>query len=419
MGAQVAAGIGSVAAPIIAGAIGRGEAAGDLGQSRDAFNLGVQELLNIGMPPDLSQKIMYEKFVSAGIMKPELEAEILAGPSQVSLIKEDPKLKEAQMKSLAALEARGKAGFTPEERAQLNQVRLQAERDAEAKRQQIMQNFAARGQAGGSAELINQLQASQGSANQGAQQSLQASGLASQRALQAITSAGQLGGNIRGQDFDVERTKGSAADEMNRFNINNQLGTQQRNVSSKNLAQEKNLDMAQRLGEMNTAMNNQEALRQADAKRQYWLDQAERSRMRSGAYTGQSSYLQQQGDRTMAKWDKIGQGISEGLGGASSYFGKKGSKGGGQESMMAGESSSNAGMVTAWEGGQVGYNSGGQVPGQAMYNTDHPANDTVPARLSPGEIVVPKTLAESKMGKEILKLINAHNSFRNKISGNE
>lgn len=39
-------------------------------------------------------------------------------------------------------------------------------------------------------------------------------------------------------------------------------------------------------------------------------------------------------------------------------------------------------------------NDGGMVPGQAKVAGDHPANDTVPAMLSPGEVVVPKSVVE-------------------------
>ena len=36
---------------------------------------------------------------------------------------------------------------------------------------------------------------------------------------------------------------------------------------------------------------------------------------------------------------------------------------------------------------------GGTVPGHALYDGDHRANDTVPAMLSPGEIVIPRSFA--------------------------
>jgi hypothetical protein len=40
------------------------------------------------------------------------------------------------------------------------------------------------------------------------------------------------------------------------------------------------------------------------------------------------------------------------------------------------------------------FRDGGQVPGEAEHAGDHPDNDTVPAMLSPGEVVVPRTLVK-------------------------
>jgi hypothetical protein len=46
-------------------------------------------------------------------------------------------------------------------------------------------------------------------------------------------------------------------------------------------------------------------------------------------------------------------------------------------------------------GGMVNYRSGGTVPGQAPVAGDSAKNDVVPAMLSPGEIVVPRSHANN------------------------
>lgn len=46
---------------------------------------------------------------------------------------------------------------------------------------------------------------------------------------------------------------------------------------------------------------------------------------------------------------------------------------------------------------------GGHVPGSPMVHGDSPANDTVPAMLSPGEIVIPRTKAQNpELAKEFI-----------------
>ena len=56
-----------------------------------------------------------------------------------------------------------------------------------------------------------------------------------------------------------------------------------------------------------------------------------------------------------------------------------------------------AGMAVATGGASkaVGMSEGGVVPGKAQVPGDSPANDTVPAMVSPGEIVIPRTSAIS------------------------
>ena len=51
------------------------------------------------------------------------------------------------------------------------------------------------------------------------------------------------------------------------------------------------------------------------------------------------------------------------------------------------------GMMTAAHGGQVNLKGGGHVPGKAAVKGDSIKNDTVPAMLSPKEIVIPRSIA--------------------------
>lgn len=53
------------------------------------------------------------------------------------------------------------------------------------------------------------------------------------------------------------------------------------------------------------------------------------------------------------------------------------------------------GGIASGVGSLMGLSHGGPVPGQPSIAGDHPANDTVPAMLSPGEIVIPRSQAKS------------------------
>jgi len=56
----------------------------------------------------------------------------------------------------------------------------------------------------------------------------------------------------------------------------------------------------------------------------------------------------------------------------------------------------NTKMMTAAHGGEApDYRAGGHVPGKAAVEGDSPKNDTVPAMLSPGEVVLPRSVTKS------------------------
>jgi hypothetical protein len=59
-----------------------------------------------------------------------------------------------------------------------------------------------------------------------------------------------------------------------------------------------------------------------------------------------------------------------------------------------------AAAATFAKGGKVDFRKGGNVPGKAKVKGDSEENDTVPAMVSPGEIVVPRTVAQSPNAPE-------------------
>lgn len=272
----------------------------------------------IGAPPDLSEKIILDQLQLAGVLTPELEADVRQLTSQVSQIQKDDQLRGLQTKALQEISKRGRVGLTPEERAQYNVLRGETQRDLEAKQQQIKQDLAMRGQAGGGAEIAARLLSSQESADRASEEADRISALASQRAMQAIAQSGEMAGNLRGQDFQEEVTKGSAADQFNRFNLENQMQIAQRNIDRRNVAQERNLGEKQRIQDTNVGMANQERYRQAEAKRQNWQDKLAAASAKIGVITGMTpgitQGMMQQGKAKANMWTGLAGGISGTMG---------------------------------------------------------------------------------------------------------
>lgn len=89
---------------------------------------------------------------------------------------------------------------------------------------------------------------------------------------------------------------------------------------------------------------------------------------------------------------KLMGGILGGLGGATGLFAHGGMVSGYAQGGMAGPQSTVGRFFAAAPMNMMG---GGPIPGQAKTDGDSQKNDTVPAMLSPGEIVVPRTAAKS------------------------
>lgn len=307
------------AAPIIGSALGNLFGAGDREEAERLMNEAMQEIDRVGAPPDLSKEILLEKFTQAGLYTPELESAIDAGVSKVAQIQEDPELRKSQMGALDILQQRGKGGLTPEDRAALNQVRGEVQRDSEAKRQQIMQNMQARGLGGSGAELIAQLQGAQAGTDRASEEGDRLAAMSSQNALQALMQGSNLAGSVRGQDFDVNQARAAAEDEINRFNVQNAIARQSRNVGSQNQAQMQNLSEKQRIADANNQMANAERYRQAEAQRQQWLDKMSQAQAKAGAKQSQASNLQGQAAQTAQMGQSIGAGIGAGAGAYANY----------------------------------------------------------------------------------------------------
>lgn len=305
---------GMVAAPIVGGLVGNMMAQKDKAAQKKAMKAALAELEAVGMPPDLSKEIIVEELQRQGVYTPELEQEINVAESEYRQIKEDPELQKAQLKALSGLQDRAKVGLSAEDRASLNQVRQEVQRDAEAKRQQVLQQMQARGMGGSGAELIAQLQAGQAGAELASQQSDTLMAQAQQRALDALGRSGQMAGEMQQAQFGREAQIAQAIDERNRFMAENSIARQQRNVASLNQAQAANLAEQQRLHEANIAARRAEAERQSAEQGSQWDRKLGLAGAKSNVLTGQANTYGQQAQSTAQGYSQMGSGVGTGLG---------------------------------------------------------------------------------------------------------
>ncbi len=305
-----------VAAPIVGGLLGNVMSQGDRNAQKKAMKQALKELESVGLPPDLSKEIIYQQFQQVGIMTPQLEEDLndSIAESELSKIEEDPSLRKAQLEALASMQNRAKVGLSAEDRAALNQIRNEVQRDAEAKRQQVLQSMQARGMGGSGAALIAQLQAGQDAQNLASQQSDTAMAQAQSRALQALGQSADMASQVRGQDFDVNQAKAAAIDERNRFLAENSIARQQRNVASLNQAQAMNLQEQQRIAEANIQQANQEKLRQVAEQGSLYDRTLGYKQAKANALTGQAGTYGANAAATAQGYAQMGAGVGQAAG---------------------------------------------------------------------------------------------------------
>lgn len=303
--ALAASGIASIGGSVIGAIAG----AGDRQKAQDAMNAAYAQIAAIGAPPDMAQAIVRQNLQQVGVYTPALEQAITQDVSKVSQIQEDPTLRNAQTQALQGLQQRGSQGLTAVERGAFNEARDKSAKEVEAKRQQVIQSLAQRGLSGSGAEIAAQLGAAQSGDQDLAAGGDRLAATAAQNALQATAQAGQLGGQIRSQDFSNAQTKAQAEDALNQFNINNQIARQQRNISSQNTAQQGNLSEQQRVSDTNINAANAEKLRQLQGQQQNWQNAQQLAQAKANALTGQAQNSQAQGNATAASIAGVGQGI--------------------------------------------------------------------------------------------------------------
>jgi len=136
-------------------------------------------------------------------------------------------------------------GLTAIDRARIAQSHQGQEQELRANREAIMQNAQEQGRAGGQAQLLAQMQASQGTANMRAMNDLQTNALGLQRKDSAIGSMGALGGQVQ-----------SAQDSIDRMNTEGKRLVQQRNIERKNAGIDTKYEDEQTTGRANTDTKN-------------------------------------------------------------------------------------------------------------------------------------------------------------------
>lgn len=163
-------------------------------------------------------KQLAEKY---GKLDPKINAETV-GPSALGTA--DPATKAAQMDALRELQTQySKGGMDAIGQSQVAEANQSTNRNAQAQANSIQGRARASGNNNSGVTLALQEQAGQDAAERGNQQAMGAAAGAQRRQQGAVGAAGELAGNVRGQDY----TAAGAEDAVNRYNSQMKMGAQQ------------------------------------------------------------------------------------------------------------------------------------------------------------------------------------------------
>lgn len=265
---------------------------------------------NVDIPKLQQLQIQLQPYKEAGMLTPELEQTVYQPDSMMSQISTDPRLKDAQMGALTNLQKMSTGGLNVSDASMLDQIQRNSAIAEKGKEQQILQGMQQRGQAGSGSELAAKLSSAQNSANNAGSQSLQVGATATQRALEALMNSGQLGGQMRSQDFGEQSAKAQAQDVINQFNTRNRQAVIGQNVQANNAAQAANLQNKQNIMNQNTGLANQQTEYNTKAVQQNYENQLRKAQGIYSADNTQANNLLNQQQRSNDAFSGTMSGIT-------------------------------------------------------------------------------------------------------------
>lgn len=262
------------------------------------------------IPSEEARKIVYEKFQAIGALTPEMEQAILAAPSAFEKVTVDPTLGAAQRQALANIQNKmNQGGLDLNDLADLQTLQLQTAQADKGRQDAIQQQMQQRGMGGAGSELAARLAASQASADQQSQRALAIAAQAQKNKAEQINQSFNMARGMSQDELSRAESLARARDVNEQFNVGQRSGTQQRNIASKNRAQEMDTDYARNIAENNTRMSNLQKTDDRAAKLGYAQDSNAKLAAIANARNAQAVQADQSAASNAQGWNNALTGI--------------------------------------------------------------------------------------------------------------
>lgn len=350
---------------------------GKTSEADDALKAAQANFGNIQTPTTEQLTLpQLQQYVNAGLMTPAQAQAYLVQSNAMTSATGNAPAREAEMTALSQLQdVATDNGMTPEMQAQLTAAINQANTNAQGQRGSILDQMAQRGIPTSLMGTAAQLAASGQDAQTANAAAAQAAGQAESNALAAISGAGNLGSNIEGQAFGEQAQTAAAQNAINQWNAQNQTQNSQFNAANQQQANQYNTQNAQNVSNANTQNANARTQYNAQVPETVFNNQIQKAQGQSGVATQQANTATQAGEQQA--------GLIGGILGGASQMG------------AAAAAPAPIYMLAA---------EGALVPGHPRVPGDSQKNDTVHAMLSPGEVVIPRSVApHPEMAKQFIQ----------------
>jgi hypothetical protein len=303
--------------PLITGAIGQEQAGADRKHSMDILNSYAAQINALPIPDAEKMKLALNQFQSAGKLDPRMiQATQMGGHSAFEDINIDPRLKTAQNLQLSALQKMAGTPLNAQEMAQRNMMRRATEADAQSRAQQQLEDQQRRGLGSSEAGLVARLIGSQASANRASEQADALAAAAEQRSLGATAQAGSLAGQMQAAEWGQQAQVAGSKEQRALQDFLSTSQANQNNVQAFNQANATNLEKDQARMNANTQLQHQTAMNNQMLTQQEYENRLKKLGLQGGAASSMSGAYGNQAASTAASYAGMGQGISQGIYGA-------------------------------------------------------------------------------------------------------
>jgi hypothetical protein len=376
------------------------------GKSSAAEDAIQQQLakLNAVQTPTAAQLTLpqLQKYVSAGIMTPEEAQSYLVDHNAFDSLTADNAGLDTELGAIGQLQnIVNSGGADAESEANTQKILNTLSTTERGNNEAVLADNARRGVANSGLTMAARLEGNQDAATNANMNALQSSAADEARNLEAIKSLGTLGGNVQGQQYTAGANKASAANAIAQFNAQQNQDISKLNTTTNNAAKATNLANAQDISNKNTLTSQSEQESIPAAQQKAYEDALAKAGKGLEGATSLANAKQQTGQQNA--------GILGGLLGTAGTVGAAYMAGNPYAALatsLATSKTPGSNVSTtqnAAEGGTIvpggvqppmNMTAGGPVPGTPVVPGDNAANDTQLAKLSPGEIVLPRSVTQ-------------------------